>query len=280
MNNMTLNPFRYPVHAWKPIENPENPPSLEEAKKLWVKNKVIPPHLEDVLYETLRHYPELKETYLIVVETQFYGVQHSLRSYPPLLSLPNKRADRVYPIVFNTNKKIPNGFYALSGTEQKGILAHELAHILDYTKRTSPQIIGFAFTVWLSKKFIRDIEHATDKTAIMRNCGDYLLAYREKALDSVSPRLKMYLETIYLKPGEIVAEEKANHLPTQGAEVIRKPPGAEKKTGKPKIVEGIFYSLVTALSFFPAIIQMMYLVWIRNMHKKPNWYKRKTTGQR
>ena len=70
----------------------------------WKHNKVIPPHLEEVFYKTLSFYPELKDTYIVIIESKFYGIQHTLRSYPPLLSLLNKKEARVYPIAINTNK--------------------------------------------------------------------------------------------------------------------------------------------------------------------------------
>ncbi|MEI8091063.1 MAG: hypothetical protein WCG98_02165 [bacterium] len=86
------------------------------------KNKRIPKHLEDVFYETIKFYPELKDTYIIVVESKFYGTQHTLRSYPPLLSLLNKRKNRIYPILININEDIPLSFNALSPRQQQGIL--------------------------------------------------------------------------------------------------------------------------------------------------------------
>ena len=225
--------------------------------------------MEELLYTTIAHYPELKDTYIIVVETKFYGVQHTLRSYPPLLSLPNKHKDRVYPIVINNDKNIPNSFYSLSREEQLGIFAHELAHMLDYANRTSPQIIGFCFN-WLSKKFVCKLEQATDKTVIRRGLGNSLLLYREKILKKVDPHLEAYFQSIYLNPDEIRNEKdnKITYFHNQ------KTP-SKSDTKKQGLIGGRLYSIITALSFFPAIGQMMYLVWIRKMHKKPDWYSKK-----
>lgn len=268
---MLKNPFRYPIRVWEPIEKPITFSETNEIKKLWQTHKVIPPHLEDVFYEVLAYYPELKETYVIVVETKFYGIQHTLRSYPPLLSLPNKRKDRVYPIVINTNKRIPNHFHSFSKEEQIGMLAHEFAHMLDYTKRTSPQIIGFSFN-WFSKKFVRNLEHAIDKTAIARGCGNNLLCYRKKLLEKVNPKLESYLEQTYLKPEEIINEEKRNNLPIEHINPSQVTDEQNHSNSKPKTISKIFYSIITGLSAIPAISQMMYLVYIKRMHKKPNWY--------
>lgn len=270
---MLKNPFRYPIKIWEPKDKPFVVPSLNTAKEDWKNNKIIPKHLEDIIYKALGYYPELKDSYIIVVETKFYGIQHSLRSYPPLLSLLNKHNSRVYPIVINTNKNIPNSFYKLTPEEQQGVLSHEFAHTIDYTNRTSVQIVSYAI-YWLSKKFVKKVEHATDKTAISRGCGDNLLCYREKLLELVSPRLENYLEQTYLKPEEIIKEEAKDKLPKGKID----PLWIEYENKKfikpdPKVIGGVFYGIVTTLSFIPAISQMMYLIWIRKMHKKPNWYK-------
>jgi hypothetical protein len=256
---MLKNPFRYPIKVWEPKENISQ---SSEIKHIW-KNKIVPPHLQDTILAALTYYPELSSTYIIVVETKFYGIQHSLRSYPPLLSLLNKRDSRVYPIVINTNKKIPNSFYKLTPEEQQGVLAHEFAHTLDYTNRTSIQIASYAI-YWLSKKFVEKIEHATDRTAISRGCGKNLFCYRKRTLETVTPKLRKYLEATYLKPEEIVTEELQSTSSTEKN---------ASNSKKPKTINSIFYGVITTASFIPAITQMMYLIWIRKMHKKPDWYK-------
>lgn len=140
--------------------------SRENSKRIRGKNKRVPKHLEEIFYDTIKHYPELKESYLIVVESKFYGIQHTLRAYPPFLSLPNKKKNRVYPIAINTNKNIPLSFYSLSKDEQKGILAHEMAHTIAYTKMSSREIILFGLRFAFSKTFTRETERNTDKLAI------------------------------------------------------------------------------------------------------------------
>ena len=57
-------------------------------------------------------------------------------------------------------------FYSLSRDEQKGILAHEMAHTLAYTRMSSRQIMLFGLRFAFSKNFTRETEHNTDKLAI------------------------------------------------------------------------------------------------------------------
>ena len=240
---MIQNPFKYKIKTWKPKED------IQSTESPYT-NKNIPPHLETVFYEALAQYPELHETYIIIVETKFYGIQHTLRSYPPLLSLRKNPADRVYPIVINTSKDTPNSFYDFSYDEQKGILAHELAHILDYTNRTSLQIIGLTFN-WFSKKFVKNLEHSTDQTAISRGYSNHLSAYRKRIFEKIT-RQKSYFESVYLTANEIEGKEKH--------------PTKRKRTYKAA------HLVITLFSFIPAMSYMIYLVSIKKMHKKPNWY--------
>ncbi len=261
-----LNPFRYTPQVWLPPENYSPEKSLDEIKKIWGKNKIIPKHLEDIFYQSMAYYPELIETHFIVVETRFYGAKHTLRAYPPLLSLPNKRKDRVYPVVINTDKKVPISFYSLTHEEKLGALAHELAHTVDYTKRTSLQIIGVSFNVWVSKNFIKKFERSIDLTAVKRGCGKFLFSFNMKKISQVEKNQCDDLVTPYLRPEEIESSNVSNESPSELDQVtagIHSP-----------VISKILYATRTALSFFPAIGQMMYLVYIRKMHKKPDWYKK------
>lgn len=252
---MIKNPFKYPLLTWPLPANYDAAIPLEEAKKLWKKNKIIPPHLEDVFYSVMTAYPEMKETYFIVVETKFYGTKHALRAYPPLLSLPNKRRDRVYPVVINTDKSLPYSFYEMTDDEKRGVLAHELAHTVDYMNRTSPAILGACWEVWLSKKFVQKLEQVTDRTAILRGYGKFLEAYRKRVLAAAEEKYRNDVQSTYLTPEEIAGQSTK-----------------EKDLGGHSLAYRMLYATRTALSFFPAIGEMMYLVYIKKIHKKPNWY--------
>lgn len=241
MKYQISNPFRYKIKSWDPpptLYNKES--SLEEIKRAFSKNKVVPKDLEDLFYETIAHYPELKETYLFIKETKFYGVQHTLRAYPPLLSLPNKKEDRVYPIVININKNVPIPFYSLTQEQQKGILAHEMAHIADYTKRTSLQIIGLLLNLVISKKFVKKFENSTDQTAIKRGLGNSLSEFRRHVIKENSS-YGFYQGVIY-----------------KDAPIL----------GWKSFSFNIKYSILNVWSFFPAITEMMVLVYIKKIHKR------------
>ncbi len=241
MSYRISNPFRYKIQVWGSDSAYTPGTDIEQIKKAFSKNKVVPKHLENLFYETIAHYPELKDTYLFVKETKFYGVQHTLRAYPPLLSLPNKREDRVYPIVININRNVPISFYSLSEEQQRGVFAHEMAHIADYTKRTSLQIIGLLFNLIISRAFVKKFENSTDKTAIARGLGKYLSEFREYVPKKPKSAYGLYRNVIYKDTS------------------IR---------GWRSYLFSIKYTVVNIYSFFPAITEMMVLVYVKKIHKK------------
>ncbi len=248
--------------------------NINEIKKIRGKNKRVPKHLEEVFYQTITFYPELKETYIIVVENKFYGIQHTLRAYPPLLSLFNKAKNRVYPIVINTNKDIPISFYDLSKEQQQGIFAHEMAHIVEYVQLTSFQLVNFSLRFAFSKTFTEKMEKAVDKMAIAKGCGEYLLAQRtslkQKNTDQAHSE---YVDHLYLNPKQIQQEMKKYpdiYPDTRNNSTQNLAP----KTSNPfKPFPKRKHTIQTIWAFIIAITEMMRLIYIQRMHKKSNRYK-------
>ena len=248
--------------------------NLSEIKAKRGNNKRVPKHLEEVFYQTISFYPELQQTYIIVVENKFYGIQHTLRAYPPLLSLFNKAKNRVYPIVINTNKGIPISFYDLSKDQQQGILAHEMAHILEYSQLTSIQLVQFSLRFTFSKTFTEHMEKNIDKTAIARWCGESILSQRIFfAQQSNDQAHTEYVDKIYLNPEQIQEEMKKyphiyKDISTISIQNIKSKPS---HTNKP--FHQRKHTMQTIYGFLVAIMEMIWLIYIQRMHKKPNRYQ-------
>gem|GEM_PF-4940966 len=47
-------------------------------------------------------------------------------------------------------------------------MMHEFAHLRDYTQRSNQNLLGFFTAFALSPKWVREMEHKTDETAIAR----------------------------------------------------------------------------------------------------------------
>ena len=247
--------------------------SIEEIKKEWGKNKVVPKYIEEVFYRAISHYPELKDVYLFVVEEKFYGIQHTLRCYPPLLSLFSKKENRVIPIVINKHKNIAMSFNTLSKEHKIGILAHEMGHICEYLPLSSWELVLLGLRFAFSKKFIYNLEQNADKFAISRGCGEYLLEERERFAERASGLYVNYAHTVYMSPAEIVGEMKKypdlyDLVKLQNMKVSYVP---ESYVGQ-KSFHKTSHALKTVYGFLIAWIEMVNLVYLKKIHKKPNWY--------
>lgn len=247
--------------------------SIEEIKKEWGKNKVIPKHVEEVFYRAIAHYPELKNAYIFVVEERFYGIQHTLRCYPPLLSLFWKKENQVIPIVINTHKNIAMPFDSLSEEHKIGILAHEMGHICEYLPLSSWELVLLGLRFAFSKKFIYKFEKNADKFAISRGCGEYLLEERECFSEKACGLYVNYAHTVYMSPAEILEEMKKypNLYDLVKLQSLKISNVSKSYVGQ-KSFPKISHALKTVYGFLIAWIEMMNLVYLKKIHKKPNWY--------
>jgi hypothetical protein len=155
--------------------------------------------------KALSFYPELKNIYIIIYETKLNGVQHTLRAYPPLVTLHWSKSNWVYPIVINKKNNINLSFYNLNFEEQVGLLSHELSHISTYVGYSIKDVIKFSTKYALNKIFVKKIEKETDLDVIKRGLGLYLLKSRI-AYDNFR-KYKKYEETedTYLTTTEIIS---------------------------------------------------------------------------
>ncbi len=83
----------------------------------------------------LRHYPELNETSLKV---RLKNISATMQAQPKWSFLFKSKEDRGYQILVNKDNSITGMCYQdLSFNSLVGWIGHELAHILDYTKKTT-----------------------------------------------------------------------------------------------------------------------------------------------
>ena len=80
---------------------------MEKDSVIMYKKKAPDIFLEP-FRKALSYFPELRDIFVFVHETHLFGVQHTLRAYPPLTVLHWRKSKWVYPIVINQNKDINN----------------------------------------------------------------------------------------------------------------------------------------------------------------------------
>ncbi len=84
----------------------------------------------------------------------------------------------------------------------KGVLAHELAHFLDYSNRNFFQMIWLAVEAQVTDH--REYEREIDRVVVSElNMGEELIQFREWLYRQLTPRQVEIKKTVYLTPREI-----------------------------------------------------------------------------
>ena len=177
---------------------------LENLKEVFGENKKIPSDYELQSLLALSRYPELKEE---KIEFVYATGSYTMAARPKITSVFTwGRKKRTYQIFINTISH--KGGLLLSEVpfnEQVGVIGHELAHILYYTKRSALRIIldGIAYS---SKKFRSKFEKDTDIVAIHRGFGWQIYAFSNRVLSEkkIPEEYKKYKRKIYLSPEAVL----------------------------------------------------------------------------
>ena len=91
----------------------------------------------------------------------------------------------------------------ISDYELKGLLAHELSHLEEYSRMSFHRFLAFAIHYLFSDNFKREVERATDVKTIEKGYGKELLAYHKYKLGKANTADLKHLEYYYLGVEEI-----------------------------------------------------------------------------
>ncbi|MEI7596538.1 MAG: hypothetical protein WCK02_12375 [Bacteroidota bacterium] len=165
------------------------------------KSKIVPLEIFNQVNEAISFYPELTNTEIKFV---FANIKTTMAARPNVLSLLfNKRK---YNIFINNMKSNKFGilFNDVPEKAQIGLIAHELAHILDYEHKSLMKIIKTGI-LYLSRKHRSKYEKETDIETIKHGAGWHLFEYTLFILNSkiVSDKYRLFIKRYYLQPDEI-----------------------------------------------------------------------------
>ncbi|MGB0177507.1 MAG: hypothetical protein ACPF9D_10095 [Owenweeksia sp.] len=171
-------------------------------------NKEIPASIRAVVLETLSHYPELRETHIhFVFDDRIYNV--FMQARPDFLTLLRPRKNRSYtiqmlPAMVLDDKSIP--LQDLPEEVLKGWLGHELGHILDYSKRSGLNLIGFGAMYFLSPAYVQRAERRADIYAIQHGFGNYLIATKDYILSQsdLPTAYRQKIQRLYMSSEEVL----------------------------------------------------------------------------
>lgn len=230
------------------------------SQKTVFSKKIIEKDYEDIFYKVLEKFPEFDNICIFVKKIPFYGIQHTLRSYAPLLSLVNPKRRRVYPIVINSNKYTPILFENLSSEEKIGAMAHEFGHTLEYTKLNSLKIIRLTLLFLISGKFVKRFEKRADLIAIDRGFANELLSFKKRVFREKDIQLSGYRSFMYMS-----AEEVEKFLGNEQDFDNKK--SSNDSSYKKIVWYSLFHNLRSFYTFFPSIWQMVILIYFKKVHK-------------
>jgi len=152
----------------------------------------------------LSKYPELKN---ISITFKYHKLKTSLACRPKNSFIFRKKSKRKYNIFINNKSEKLNGILLkdVPFNAQVGVIAHEIAHIIDYSKKSNLKVIATGFN-YLSVKKREKLEKATDSIAISRGFGWQIYDWIHFILNkpNISEEYKNYKKQVYLEPKEII----------------------------------------------------------------------------
>lgn len=174
---------------------------LDSLKKAYPNTGNISPEFELPFYAAISHYPELNKTN---IEMKLKKFNFCMAARPAKKLLANRKK-RIYRIYVNIKKD----FGGISPTTLKfnqkvGVIGHELAHVLDYSKKSLGQLVGTGIG-YLFVVYRRNIEKKTDMETIAHGLGWQLYDYKDLLFNETCATEKYKKKTacVYLSEEEL-----------------------------------------------------------------------------
>jgi hypothetical protein len=178
-------------------------PPLQELKRLYGRNKRIPPRYELQTLKALSHYPELSETRIDVIPVKFNPVPY--QTTPVLWSLLTGKPRFRITLREEAEPPVEQALFRhLPELAQVATIGHELGHVLQYTGREIRAIIRKLFSSQ-RPSLRRVMERGADIAAIEHGLGFELYThavYIRSIKGYVEERKE--LDILYLHPNEIL----------------------------------------------------------------------------
>lgn len=179
---------------------------LDSLKKEFPLVTNVPPEYELAIYTAISYYPELKDNKIKFKEKK---IKTTLNARPTIRSLFYKgRNKRVYIVRINNSfdQEEIITLDKVNFNAQIGVIGHEFAHFLDYSKRDFFQVLdrGIDYLTTRRKaKFEKEIDEITICRGLGWQCYDWscFVHYQSKA----TAEYLAFKREIYLGPEDILA---------------------------------------------------------------------------
>lgn len=179
-----------------------NPMTFEEMKTAFGVNKVLLPELEAPAIIALSFYPELKNT---SIRFEYKKISTTMCTRPQLSSA--FKNQRTYVIYINSDVSKIGGvsFCELNLVQRVGIIAHELAHIIDFENKNDFSVVKCGILYSCSPDYHVKLEKSTDEIVINKGLGKELYEFSNYVINTsqASEKYKAFKRKNYLLPEEI-----------------------------------------------------------------------------
>ncbi len=175
--------------------------SIEEEFEML---KGVPESYRPSVLVALSAYPELRK---FSIELKEADLRTTMVAQPVPGSLMTPRNDRRFRIMIDTLSPDSEGklFEELPFEARIGVMAHELAHILDYSRMDLGGIFRYGVR-YLFPSSRKELEARTDRIAVDRGFGWQLLAFKEhlRRKAELKPSYRDYKDRIYLSTKDLM----------------------------------------------------------------------------
>ena len=166
-------------------------------------NKTIPKKMIPIFLWGIIAYPELHDCTITI---KIKNIRSAGAARPTLGSLLKNKSNRKYKIFVNQDERLLGNaiFDKLPHNAKIGLLSHELAHILEYSKKSSLSLIGNGFLYTLSKSYRTSYEGKTDDIVINRGFGWQVYDFTNYIMNhsTASKKYKKFKVRHYKSPNE------------------------------------------------------------------------------
>ncbi len=180
-------------------------PPLAELKTEYGRHKIIPAEHEEVILKALSHFPELKDTHITFTLTKKQQAPYSTTPSAGSILRTGKRREYIISLLDEADPPMRAVLFKnLPEEAQRAVIAHELAHVIDLMKKSTPGLVKTALSqANLFRR--RDFERAADISVIEHGLG-FELYVHAVYIRKVPGYVQMHkeIDTDYLKPQEIL----------------------------------------------------------------------------
>jgi hypothetical protein len=160
------------------IFTPDNFPEsyFHELKKEYGNKKQYPPQIEKQVLIALSFYPELKNIPIIFKTRPNHSSGFTRTTWAGVFEPPRKRHFLIVISDSTEEMLMPLLFKNISFNAQVGLIGHELAHVSDFSTKTTLQLIKHVVSS-ISRKYVDRFEYNTDAICIAHGLGYQLLEW-------------------------------------------------------------------------------------------------------